>query len=81
MWPEPDTGFHGQSGTTSRVAADKCAPESPQTPRRSARPYSRGNCRKIAEARGKRAQAAAARQARQAEDLARQAREAVRACG
>ncbi len=28
MWPEPDTGFHGQSGTTSRVAAGKWAPES-----------------------------------------------------
>jgi hypothetical protein len=32
MWPEPDTGFRGQSGTTSRVAAGKRAPESPQIP-------------------------------------------------
>ena len=32
MWPEPDTGFHGQSGTTSRVAAGKWAPESLQIP-------------------------------------------------
>jgi hypothetical protein len=33
MWPEPDTGFRGQSGTTARVAAGKRAPESRQTRR------------------------------------------------